>query len=272
MSATTSFTVITENDESQWEDTTGVSYHFPKRYLKYLKVGTNVVYYKGRIKNVAFRERRLSDEPHYFGFAQIGGIYADAKSPKGDHFAEVLNYRLFDEPVLAKQDGDFIEIIPESRVSNYWRDGVRPITQDVYGVIESLAKTSTTHNRKISSVSDHLQGVPESLTSGIEGNPSLRFVSTYERDPKLRDAAIRIHGTTCVACGFNFAETYGQHGAGYIQVHHLEPLGDAPGERCVNAEADLIVLCANCHVMVHRYRKKTLALKQLKTLIEENRT
>ena len=52
------FTAITENDESQWDDTTGVSYHFPKRYLKYLEPGTNVVYYKGRIKNTAFREHR----------------------------------------------------------------------------------------------------------------------------------------------------------------------------------------------------------------------
>ena len=31
--------IITENDVSQWEDQTGVLYHFPKRYEKYLKPG-----------------------------------------------------------------------------------------------------------------------------------------------------------------------------------------------------------------------------------------
>ena len=62
-------TVIAENDESQWEDETGVLYHFPKRYSKFLLPGTEVIYYKGKIKNVAFRKKRLSDSPHYFAKA-----------------------------------------------------------------------------------------------------------------------------------------------------------------------------------------------------------
>jgi len=37
------YTIITENDESQWDDDTGVLYHFPKKYLKHLQPGTNVI-------------------------------------------------------------------------------------------------------------------------------------------------------------------------------------------------------------------------------------
>ena len=48
------YTVITENDESAWKDKTGVLYHFPKRYLKYLTPGTRVIYYKGKLKNKSF--------------------------------------------------------------------------------------------------------------------------------------------------------------------------------------------------------------------------
>ena len=93
------------------------------------------------------------------------------------------------------------------------------------------------------------------------------MTTVYERDPKVREAAIKIHGTTCKACDFNFAEVYGQHGAGYIQVHHLRPLSDGPGERIVNPETDLIVLCANCHVMVHRKKNNTLSIDELKRMI-----
>ncbi len=261
--------MITENDESQWNDTTGVSYHFPKRYLKYLRKGTAVVYYKGRLKNADFRELRLSDKPHYFGFAVIGEVYADPQSSKGDHFAEIQCFQMLSEPVLAKQNDEYVEDIPDSLASNYWRNGVRPISQEVFNKIQALAKFTTAHATN-APVTDNLQGLPDSLSSGVEGKPSLRVVSTYERDPKLREAAIRIHGTTCVACGFNFAKAYGQHGVGYIQVHHLNPLGENPGERTVNAETDLIVLCANCHVMVHRYRNKTLTLEKLIEIIEEN--
>ena len=40
--------VITENDESAWEDSTGLVYHYPKRYARYLTPGTRLVYYKGK--------------------------------------------------------------------------------------------------------------------------------------------------------------------------------------------------------------------------------
>jgi len=207
---------------------------------------------------------------YYFGIAQIGRVYPDAKSTKGDHFTEVQSYRAFDAEVFAKHDGDFIEVIPESRVSNYWRDGVRPITQEIYQRIQSLASlTEPVDSGVRAPTNDNAQGLPESLESGVEGHPGMRVVSTYERDPKLREAAIRIHGTTCVVCGFNFAEVYGQHGAGYVQVHHLVPLADGRETRIVKAKTDLTVLCANCHVMVHRYRKKTLTIEQLKALIAE---
>ncbi len=55
----------------------------------------------------------------------------------------------------------------------------------------------------------------------------------------------------CEACGFDFFEEYGEVGRGYAQVHHLKPLADraSPDETRLQ---DLAVLCANCHVMVHR--------------------
>ena len=98
------FAVITENDESQSHDETGVRYHFPKRYFKFLSPGTKVAYYKGRLKDDAFAEKRLSPDPHYFGLATIGKVYPDAESTKGDFFATIDDFAAFTNPVLAKDE------------------------------------------------------------------------------------------------------------------------------------------------------------------------
>ena len=88
--------VIVENDTSQWEDQTGAVYHFPKRYQALLAQGTEVVYYKGRIKDKAFASVRLCANPHYFGKARIGKVYADSSSNKGDLFALIENFIPFE--------------------------------------------------------------------------------------------------------------------------------------------------------------------------------
>ena len=66
--------------------------------------------------------------------------------------------------------------------------------------------------------------------------------------------AKQVLGTTCQACGFNYAQRYGELGAGFIEAHHLRPVYQlAEGEAVeYNLETDFAVLCANCHRMIHR--------------------
>lgn len=117
------YVVITENDISQWKDSTGREYHFPKRYLKYLTKGTVVIYYKGLMKDRSYASKRMTALAHYFGIAQIGEVKRDNDSDKNDYYAEIVNFRPFSSPVLAKQNGAFLESIPTSKIKNYWRDG-----------------------------------------------------------------------------------------------------------------------------------------------------
>lgn len=53
----------------------------------------------------------------------------------------------------------------------------------------------------------------------------------------------------CECCDFNFRETYGQHGYGFIECHHATPL--AKGERITKLN-ELHMVCSNCHRMLHR--------------------
>ena len=89
----------------------------------------------------------------------------------------------------------------------------------------------------------------------------------YERDPKARQACIDHYGAVCQACGFDFGAVYGVLGAGYIQVHHITPLAVRDGPYEVDPITDLVPLCANCHVMVHR-PEKTLTVPELKAILE----
>ncbi len=102
-------------------------------------------------------------------------------------------------------------------------------------------------------------------TETTEGNTVLRYTTTYERDPKVRNDALAFHGYDCKCCGFNFEKVYGEYGSGFIHVHHIKPLSDS-GETIVNPKTDLIPLCPNCHAMVHRRKKHTLTLEELKKI------
>lgn len=85
----------------------------------------------------------------------------------------------------------------------------------------------------------------------VEGAVKQVTVNAYERDPAARAACIEHYGCQCVVCGFDFAEYYGELGAGYIHVHHLTPLAELGAAHEVDPVRDLVPVCPNCHAMLH---------------------
>jgi 5-methylcytosine-specific restriction protein A len=73
-----------------------------------------------------------------------------------------------------------------------------------------------------------------------------------------------------MACNFDFGEIYGERGKGFIEVHHINPVSTLKSESQTNPKDDLIVLCSNCHRMVHRKSDKVLTLLELKKIILPN--
>jgi predicted HNH restriction endonuclease len=265
------FAVITENDISQWQDDTGVLYHFPKRYAAILKPGTKIIYYKGKLKDKNYFLKRRSPDPHYFGIATISNIFPDKESQKEDLFATIENYRGFEIPVLAKDENGYFEIIPSNRASNYWRDGVRQIDQTTYNKIVSKASfiAITEINWPYQATLSN-NDLDNSLESYTEGEKKLKYVTTYERNPRLRRQAIAIRGTTCHGCGFNFGKFYGQYGEGLIHIHHIIPVSELVEPKTVNPATDLVPVCANCHALIHRKKDYTLTIQQLREIIKNS--
>lgn len=87
-----------------------------------------------------------------------------------------------------------------------------------------------------------------------------RLVSHFkiERSKKLRSEKIKHHVSShghvfCENCDFDFAKVYPKIGDGYIEVHHKKQLALLmPNEKTYIS--DLMLLCSNCHRMVHRKR------------------
>lgn len=104
---------------------------------------------------------------------------------------------------------------------------------------------------------------------GIEGKKVKIYTTKYERDPVNRKEAIKIHGTRCMVCDFDFEEVYCELGKDFIEVHHTKPLYSLEHEVEVNPEEDLVCLCSNCHRMIHRRRDKIMTVEELKELMEE---
>jgi 5-methylcytosine-specific restriction protein A len=74
---------------------------------------------------------------------------------------------------------------------------------------------------------------------------------------------------TCNVCGFNFEEAYGERGKDYIAVHHLTPVSTFGKTTKVDPKSDMIVLCSNCHRMIHRRKDDVLTPEELTSFLEK---
>ena len=250
------YLIITENDESQWDDKTGEYYHFPSRYKNKLTEGSKIIYYTGKRKNKNFV--RLSNDPHYFGIATIGKIEEDLSDiEKKSFYAKIQDYQPFIYPVgLKDKDGSYLENVINK---NHFRDGVRLTSEEIY--IKIISEDNLLEKPSIYDDS----GVSFS-SYGIEGRKKVIYTTVYEREAKLRSRAIEIHGTICKCCNFNFEKSYGDLGKDFIHVHHIKPISES-GETIVNPQTDLVVLCPNCHYMIHRKRNHTPSVDELKSTL-----
>ena len=73
----------------------------------------------------------------------------------------------------------------------------------------------------------------------------------------------------CEVCGFSFTDKYGELGKDFIEVHHTKPISEMEEGECTKLE-DVVIVCSNCHSMIHR-RKPWLSMNELKEILKENK-
>ncbi|MFI5252657.1 MAG: HNH endonuclease [Bacteroidota bacterium] len=190
--------------------------------------------------------------------------YFDKLNPDDDRFQELrlrleqfaisLNKKISDKTFGETKSGGIY--IPKKQ---YLHDDDK-IDQELYKIVIEDIAGMVEEGRK-----------EEESNNGTEGGDGKHLVNKYERDPKLRTQAIKIHGLICKVCGFNFSEKYGKFGKNFIEVHHLIPLSLKKKEHVVNPKKDMTVLCSNCHRMIHRDRNYSLTPDELRNIVNKIR-
>ncbi len=102
-----------------------------------------------------------------------------------------------------------------------------------------------------------------------EGTPNNVIITQYERNPYARKVCIEHYGLSCLICGFNFQNVYGEIGKDFIHVHHLRQLATIGKENKIDPIKDLRPVCPNCHAMIHR-RKEPYTLEEIKEIVKTN--
>ena len=106
-----------------------------------------------------------------------------------------------------------------------------------------------------------------------EGKKKLREHIYRERNAKViklaKDVFKKKYGKLkCEICGFDFESKYGKIGENFIEGHHIKPVSELKDEDVTKKE-DIVLLCSNCHRMIHR-RRPWLSKEELQLLIDKN--
>ena len=169
-----------------------------------------------------------------------------------------------------------------------WKDGDKPtklssIAQEVYNDFSNKDENFiwliiNEYSNEEFAIGDHIFNdlIAEDKSNSdsntiTEGGVKMRISKVIERNSKLRQIALEIHGYKCQVCDFDFEKKYGNWGKIFAEVHHIKPLSEFKGNKTdTDPKTDLAVLCANCHRMIHRASSRgiTLSIEELKQKIK----
>ncbi|MTP84973.1 restriction endonuclease [Turicibacter sanguinis] len=118
---------------------------------------------------------------------------------------------------------------------------------------------------------DNAVDITEDDESFPEGKKKLRIHICRERNYRViktaKDNYYKKYGKfTCQICGFDFVERYGSIGNGFIEAHHTIPVSELNDGDETKLE-DIILVCSNCHRMLHR-RRPWLKVSELHELLK----
>lgn len=114
-------------------------------------------------------------------------------------------------------------------------------------------------------------GVDEGVQEAAEGRLLTHKHLIRERkrelvESKKKQAKKKYGKLICEICDFDFEVYYGEHGRDFIECHHTKPLATLVEGQKTHID-DLILVCANCHRMLHR-GKSWLSVAELKAILQ----
>jgi 5-methylcytosine-specific restriction protein A len=155
------------------------------------------------------------------------------------------------------------------KLKNLMENGLKAAPQGptkVNDTLLSYIEEYFNNNENDTIVSEELSDNEELL----EGLGVKITVNRYERNNVARRKCIEYMGSTCVICGFNFSDFYGDFAKDYIHVHHVVPLSRIKSEYLIDYKKDLVPVCPNCHAMIHFKKDSSyLTIDELRIIIKK---
>lgn len=211
------------------------------------------------------------------GFAEL--INPNEGHDKNGH--RLFQIRYLSSPLDYQVTIDDLRLKEELKECSFLKSGaagtVFPITRDQATVIYQLIFQQCEVKQNIwpDLLKDSAADFPDvdDFPVGQEGRK--RLVQHFRRErngaiiKRKKEQVLQSFGKiTCSICDFDFGKIYGELGKNFCEVHHLIPLAEGDEARETNL-SDLIVICSNCHRMIHKLPNKD-SLQELRSLIEKN--
>ena len=189
---------------------------------------------------------------------------ATYRNPNGVYM-KLMNFRRLDPKYTA--DGRVGLTRGNRDEELVWRefaDNPSRLSEVVAAIRSALAADARTHQLTNDDEPD--------IVEAEEGRVLTRLHRYRERDRRLveaaKSAALKRHGRLiCQACELDLGRVYGPTASGVIDVHHTKPVHTlAEGEK--TRLEDLVLLCPNCHRVVHS-RRRWLSVAEVRLAIAD---
>ncbi|MGC3971610.1 MAG: hypothetical protein QM775_30980 [Pirellulales bacterium] len=105
--------------------------------------------------------------------------------------------------------------------------------------------------------------------AAIEGLETEWRMLSKSRSRKLRDTVYAKANGICSVCARDYSMLRQSHGTRVLQVHHRDQLATTFTPR-LTRERDLVVVCANCHLMLHPSPTRVLTVEALQILLRRD--
>lgn len=126
---------------------------------------------------------------------------------------------------------------------------------------DALSKAAAAIRNRLQQMEDSGEDLDsDDWEDGMEAPEGRLLTKTHrkkERNAKLvrkcKERALKKYGfLSCCACQFRFSDVYGGDAAHIIDCHHTKPVHTL-GEDGATKVSDLVLLCSNCHRVVHAF-------------------
>lgn len=204
---------------------------------------------------IAALSKKLDDLGHILGVI-AGDDYRNANGV----YMKLMNFRRFDE--VYKNQGKAGLKSGGKIEAQVWEEFANdlPRLQKVADVITAFIYSGDV--LPLGSIE-----IDEDQREASEGRLITRTHQARERSSaivrKKKDQVFQNHGKlACEVCSFDFAAVYGERGEKFIECHHTKPISELLPKQKTRL-ADLALLCANCHRMIHA-KRPWLSLDELR--------